>query len=145
MLLRSYRDLMRRNSIATVLSALLALAAAFARAPSPESPLAGALREAGERRCLVLADFATDWCLWCRRLELLVYPDPGVSRQLDRVVYVHLNAELESRDDAARYGVDGYPTLILLTPEGRVAGRIEGYQSAPEMELRLRAILDSKS
>jgi thiol:disulfide interchange protein len=126
-------------------AALLVLAVALARAPSPESPLSGALREAGERRCLVLADFATDWCLWCRRLEVLVYPDPAVSRQLARVVYVKLNAELEGKADAEHYRVSGYPTLLFLTPEGNVAGRIEGFLPAPAMERRVRAILDPRS
>ncbi len=126
-------------------AALSVLAVAFACVPAPESSLSGALREAHERRCLVLADFVTDWCLWCRRLEVFVYPDPGVSRQLERVVYVKLNAETEGRAEAQRYGVSAYPTLLFLTPEGTVTGRVEGYFPAPELEERFRTILDSRS
>jgi thiol:disulfide interchange protein len=91
----------------------------------------------------VLVDFTTEWCGWCRKLETEVYPDPAVSRQMARVVYLRVDAEREGAALAQRYGVDGFPTLIFLAPSGEVAGRVLGYLPAPAFAARARSIIDA--
>jgi len=41
-----------------------------------------------------------------------------------------------------RFGVDGYPTLIVLDSNGREIGRIMGERSAPDLIDELQSIFD---
>ena len=92
----------------------------------------------------LLVDFTgSDWCGWCHRLDgevftqeaflapaaaayvlvALDFPRPGGA------VEAAMSPELRARNAAHRdaLGVHGYPTVMLLTPEGVVYGRT-GYQ-----------------
>jgi len=132
----------KRTFTLTVAAALLALAAGLSPAMTG-SPLDLARREAAPRHALVVVDFYTDWCAWCRVLDHEVYPDPAVRRQLDRAVFLRLDAEREGADAARRYRVDGFPTIVFIDPEGREIGRIRGFYPAPQFAERARLILDS--
>jgi thiol:disulfide interchange protein len=127
----------------TAAAGLLALAAGFVPASSL-SPFELARREAERRHALVVVDFYTEWCGWCRVLDRTVYPDPDVRRQLDRAVFLRLDAEGEGADAARRFRIDGFPTIVFVDPRGTEVGRIRGFYPAPQFAERARAILDSR-
>ena len=134
---------MTRTLSLTAAAAVLALGAGFAPFRSP-SPLDLARRAAAARRSVVVVDFYTDWCGWCRVLDRAVYPDPAVRRQLDRTVFLQLDAEREGAEAARHYRVDGFPTVLFLTADGREIGRIRGFFPAPEFAEQARRILASR-
>ena len=134
---------MKRAISATSLLAAAVLALAGLTASELRSPFERARKEADARRTLLLVDFTTEWCGWCRKLEREVYPDPAVARQLSRVVYFRVDAEREGQALAQRYGVTGFPTLLFLTPSGAVAGSVLGYLPPAEFAARARAIIDA--
>ncbi len=86
-----------------------------------------ALSQAGSEKKIVMVDFYTDWCQWCKRLDKNTLSDSRVQKALTQLVPVRLDAEREGRDAAARFQVDGYPTLIFLNAAGAEVGRIPGY------------------
>jgi thiol:disulfide interchange protein len=92
-----------------------------------ERSLSDALEKATGERKLVMVDFYTDWCGWCRKLDETTLADPHVHRALDKFVAVRLNAEKDGREAAVRYRVDGYPTVLFLDAGGVEVGRIPGY------------------
>lgn len=134
---------MRRIVSVTALAAAAALGAGLAPALT-STPLDLARRTAAARNALVVVDFYTDWCGWCQVLDRAVYPDPAVRRQLDRAVFLQLDAEREGAEAATRYRVDGFPTVLFLTASGREVGRIRGFYPAPAFAERARAILDAR-
>ncbi len=134
---------MKKIFSGTALAALAVLFLAGLTTDALTSPFGQAARQAADRHTLLLVDFTTDWCGWCRKLEAEVYPDPAVSRQLSRVVYLRVDAEREGAALARRYGVEGFPTLIFLTPSGGVAGQILGYLPAPAFAARAQSIIDA--
>jgi len=89
-----------------------------------------------------MVDFYTDWCGWCRRLDETTYSDADVRRALGGVVAVKLNAEKEGRREAARYRVQGYPTILFLSADGKEVGRIGGYLPPRPFLEELKDILD---
>jgi thiol:disulfide interchange protein DsbD len=93
----------------------------------------------------VIVDFYTDWCGWCQVLDRTVYPDPAVRRQLDRAVFLRLDAEREGSEAASLYRVNEFPTIVFLTSAGREVGRIRGFYPAPVFAERARTILDAQS
>jgi thioredoxin-related protein len=87
-----------------------------------------ALAQAGDK--LVLVDFETDWCVWCKRLDEDTYPDSGViAFARENLVSVKVDAEKgEGIDLARRYNITGYPTLVLMNRDGKEVDRILGYR-----------------
>ncbi len=104
-----------------------AAAGGGASAVAWERDLPSALARAGNEKKVVMVDFYTDWCKWCRRLDETTFADGSVQKALQGVVTVRLNAEKDGRDAAARFNVDGFPTIIFLDPAGSEIGRIPGY------------------
>ena len=120
---------MRRLGGMSVTVSAICLAACQRTAPVQwfEGDLEAALAEAGARRTVVMAEFYTEWCGWCRRLEADTLSKPEVRRELESIVSLRLDAEREGAELAERFGVDSYPTLVFLDPEGREVERILGY------------------
>lgn len=92
-----------------------------------EGDLDAAVKEAAARNTVVMAEFYTDWCNWCRRLDSDTFSDPEVRLELSNFVALKLNAEKGGADLASRYGVDSYPTLIFFDAQGHEMERILGY------------------
>jgi thiol:disulfide interchange protein len=132
----------KRTFSLTAASGFLALAAGLVPAMTL-SPLDLARQEAARRRALVALDFYTGWCGWCRVADRAVYPDPAVRRELDRTVFLRLDAEGEGADAARRYRVDGFPTIVFVDAAGGEIGRIRGFYPAPEFAARAHEILDA--
>jgi len=92
-----------------------------------ERDLPTALTRAGNENRLVMVDFYTDWCQWCKRFDQNTLTDAHVQEALQQFVTVRLNAEKDGREAAARFNVEGFPTLIFLNAKGAEVGRIPGY------------------
>jgi thiol:disulfide interchange protein len=103
--------------------------------------LPAALARAGSEKKLVMVDFYTDWCRWCRRLDETTFADGDVQRALKGVVTVRLNAEKDGREAAARFNVDGFPTIIFLDAAGGEVGRIPGYMEPGPFLQELTSIM----
>lgn len=91
---------------------------------------------------LIMADFYTDWCVWCKKLDSDVYTNPSVIQNTDKVVPVKVNAEKEGVDLAKKYNITGYPTILFLTSDGTVIGRIIGYKPANEFNTLIDTFVD---
>ena len=116
-------------------------AAAKADALPWSHDLTAAMAQAGNQNKLVMVDFYTDWCVWCKRLDDTTYADAGVKRALEGVVLVKLNAEKDGRSDAARFRVNGYPTVLFLNAAGTEVARIPGYLPPGQFLAELQHIL----
>jgi thioredoxin-related protein len=93
--------------------------------------LNAALANARRTHKMVLVDFYTSWCGYCKRLDAEAYQDPGVIHQLANAIPVKLDAEHEGLDAARRYGVTGFPTILFLDENGKVESRLGGYLPTP--------------
>lgn len=119
--------------------AIAAILCAESGAVGWETDFARASAEAKRKGSFLLLDFSgSDWCGWCKKLEKEVFNTPEFKnfaahnlvcvlvdfprrRKLVRSVREQ-NAGL-----AEKYHVRGYPTVILLSPEGEMVGKT-GYK-----------------
>lgn len=90
----------------------------------------------------ILADFTgSDWCHWCVKLKKDVFSKPEFeSWARDNVVLLELDFPKKSIQSptlkkqnaklAKQYNISGYPTVLLLDPEGNSIGKL-GYMDNP--------------
>ncbi|MCU0241490.1 MAG: thioredoxin family protein [Vicinamibacteria bacterium] len=79
----------------------------------------------------ILVDFWAEWCGWCHQLDRTTYQDPEVVALSRDFIAVKVDTEGDQRDIdvAMRFEVSSLPTIMFLTPAGKVVARINGYQS----------------
>lgn len=88
----------------------------------------------------VMIDFYTKWCGWCQKLDGDTYTDKGVLALSAKFVCIKINAEM-SRALATQYGINGYPTIVFLNPEGSELYRIRGYLEPKSFAEQMKKVL----
>lgn len=106
-----------------------------------ERDLAGALKRSKDEGKPVMADFYTDWCGWCKKLDKDVYSDPGVNSLAEKFICVKVNCEAD-KNAFSKYGLKGYPTIIFFDPSGGIAETVVGYRPAPVFIGIMNTVLD---
>jgi thiol:disulfide interchange protein len=84
----------------------------------------------------ILYDFTAEWCGPCKRLEREVFARPDDAAQI-ATMYVPARALDRQREEGhnpadvdtlqRRYVIQGFPTLLAVTPEGKEVGRVLGF------------------
>jgi len=112
--------------------------AADRNAPRAEKPLAfsselaAALTKAKREGKRVLVDFETTWCGPCATMNQLVYTSKPVVDAAANVIAVKLDGDAQ-RELVKQYAVGAYPTIVLLSSDGKELRRAVGYQSVVQM------------
>jgi protein disulfide-isomerase len=98
-----------------------------------------ALKQAAAENKYVLIDFSgSDWCGWCIKLDNEVFSKPEFTAYAkDNLILVLLDFprskpqpdEIKARNNqlAQKYSIQGFPTVLILDPQGKVIKRT-GYQ-----------------
>ena len=100
-------------------------------------PLSEAVKKAETDKKPVMIDFLTDWCRWCDTLDRNTYSDARVADYVNgNLVPIKIDAEKgEGIEIAKKYGVRGYPTILLIRADGSEIDRLVGYMPpGPFME-----------
>ena len=117
------------------------LSGAKAEAISWGSGLDSALKESESSGKPIMADFYTDWCGWCKKLDNDTYADPKVQDLAGRFICVKINADSD-KEAARKYNVRGYPTVLFLDSNGSVIGSIVGYSPPAAFAASMEGILE---
>ncbi len=98
-------------------------------------------------RPLLVNFTGSDWCVWCHRLRDEVFRTPTFAKYAEvSLVLVELDfprkkvlpPEVKQQNAALaeKYGVTGYPTVLLLTPDGKELARLGYMQGGPKTFVR---------
>ena len=96
-----------------------------------------------EKKLLLLNFTGSDWCVWCHRLRDEVFATKAfkdyaakhlVLLEVDFPRSKPQSAELKKANQALqkKYGVRGYPTIIVLNSEGKQAGELGYMEGGPK-------------
>jgi hypothetical protein len=99
-----------------------------------------ALKQAEGDGRRVLLYCSGDFCTYCRKMERETLTDPDVMASAAKTVSVKLDATRQN-PLSEKYEVKVLPTTLVLTADGTVIDRCQGYQSAPEFREWLDAAL----
>ncbi len=94
-----------------------------------------ALAKAKQENKAVLLDFTgSDWCGWCIKLNKEVFSKPEFAEyakknlvlvEVDFPRHKKLSSSQTSANEALsqKYNIEGFPTIVLLSAEGKLAGK----------------------
>lgn len=123
-------------SVVSICILVLAKAACGAEWGTDFAKSSAAAEKAGK---YMLLDFSgSDWCGWCMKLDKEVFSKPefkeyaGKSLELVLVDFPRRKPQSaavkkQNAGLAEKYGIQGYPTVIVLAPDGKLVGKT-GYQ-----------------
>ncbi len=114
---------------------------ALAEGPFRELSFDDALVAAEKANTVVFVDFFTTWCGPCKKLDRVTWKDEAVQAWLTaNTVPVKIDAQEEPKL-TERFGVEAFPTLLLIDPDGVECGRIVGYLDPEEFITAAREAL----
>jgi tetratricopeptide (TPR) repeat protein len=91
----------------------------------------------------MIIDFFTDWCRWCDSLDANTYSDSLVISLTANNMFVKINAEVDTVL-AQRFGISGYPTIVIAKSSGEEIDRIWGYLPPTEFYNQVQLYLQGK-
>ena len=90
-------------------------------------PLSEAVAQLAPQSKPILVEFSAVWCPNCRALDQRVFADPKVKAAIE-TRYIFSRIEYESDEGKAfmeRYDVSGFPSIVILNPDGSLLRRVE--------------------
>lgn len=131
----------------------LAALVATARTSTPRGftdDFDGALARAkAENKTVVAAFSGSDWCGWCKRLEKEVFSKRAFLQEAtNRYVLVYIDrpsdesllsahAAKQNPQLIEKYGIQGFPTVLLMDGDGKVLDKMGYERGGPENYLKL--------
>ncbi|WP_369978846.1 thioredoxin family protein [Xanthomonas bundabergensis] len=120
-------------------------AAAPAKAPDSagiawrEGDVDDAFAEAREQNKPVLLYWGAAWCPPCNRLKATLFKDPAFIARTRAFVAVHLDGDSQGAQAwGERFGIKGYPTIIVLRPDRSEVTRLAGDSDTTRLAEALR-------
>jgi thiol-disulfide isomerase/thioredoxin len=80
----------------------------------------------------LLVDFETTWCGPCKLMDEWVYTADPVVDAAAEVIAVKVDGD-ERPELKKQFSVEGFPTIVLLSPAGEEIRRISGYVNVADM------------
>jgi thiol-disulfide isomerase/thioredoxin len=102
--------------------------------------LNAALRAAQLEGKPVMADFYTDWCGWCKKLDNETYANKEVIDLSAQFVCAKVDGD-KNVNMVSKYNIRGYPTIIFFSSKGEEDKRVGGYTNAMELANIMKNLL----
>ena len=141
-----FPSLVSRGRLALALTSVLAVTPLFAtlkntgaakKVDSPslstgsiqwQASFESALARAAKEEKPLMVDFETEWCGFCKKLDRETYGNEQVIRFVQQF-FIAVKVDGDKRTDLRdKYSVEGYPTIVFLSPQAVELKRIVGYR-----------------
>lgn len=84
-------------------------------------------------------DLYTSWCGYCKKMDATTFQNQELGDYVaTKFLALKLNAEqMPGKELAIKYGVKGYPTVLVFNHKGELVDKIVGYKDAANFKLAL--------
>jgi FKBP-type peptidyl-prolyl cis-trans isomerase 2 len=82
------------------------------------------------------------WCQWSKRLLTETIPDPRIEAYWNDYIWVKVDSDKE-KSYHDYYGQNGFPMVVLVSPEGQIVKKLDGFQNARSLRRELAAYLSA--
>jgi protein disulfide-isomerase len=132
------------TQLALALLASVAILSAQAEELQWHTDLAKAQTQAKTEKKKVMLNFTgSDWCGWCIKLNKEVFSTPEFAEYAKKnLVLVEVDFPNKKKQSAEqrksnqalqnKYGIEGYPTLVVLDGEGKKVGQLGYVKGGPK-------------
>ncbi|MGD9900249.1 MAG: thioredoxin fold domain-containing protein [Calditrichaceae bacterium] len=128
---------------------ILATNTAFAegmRFIDEKKPFSEILQMASQKDQLVMVDFYTDWCSWCKVLDEKTYSTDEVGALAENFLSYKINAEKgDGIELAKKYNITGFPSILFINAAGEEVDRLIGYYPPENFIPVVTDILNNKN
>ena len=107
-------------------SILLGLFCQASQAIMWDSSYESGAKKASQAKKPIMIDFYTDWCGWCKKLDLEVYADAKIQSISDDFICIKVNCERD-QGTANQFKISGFPTVMFLSPQAQTVRRVDGF------------------
>ena len=132
------------NKIKLIVATILFTAITFAASDIWQTDFEKASKNAKKENKFMLIDFSgSDWCGWCVKLDKEVFSKPEFEKfAKENLVCVMLDfpqtkklkksLEKQNKELAKKYKISGFPTVLILNPDGEVVEKTGYQKGGPE-------------
>ncbi len=93
----------------------------------------------------MLITFGASWCTYCKKLEKTTLSEEDMVRYIEaNFIPVHLDFD-KNREVAKVLEVETLPTIIVLSPEADLLGKIVGFKKADSLKDELEKSAQNKA
>jgi len=99
-----------------------------------EGDVDDAFAEAKEAKKSVLLYWGAKWCPPCNLMKQTLFKDPAFIAETANFIPVHLDGDAKDAQLwGEKFGIQGYPTVIILTPDRQEVTRLSGGSTAGQL------------
>jgi len=125
------KNAFRTGVLAVLVSATLGISNAHAASITWRTSLSSAMSEAKKSGKPIFVDFTASWCGPCKQMKKTTFKDAKVIAESKKWVMVRIDVD-EQEKVAKKYKIKAMPTLMIMSPKGKVVSRELGGQGAKE-------------
>jgi len=93
----------------------------------------------------MLVMFTTDGCVYCRKMEAETFQHPAIQKMLNENTETVLANARDYRGLVKKLGVRGYPSTLLVSPQGEVLDFMEGFVDPKSFAQRIYPLLTKQT
>ena len=117
--------------LTAIVATTLSVSSAHAARITWTESLSSAMSMAKKSGKPIFVDFSATWCGPCKEMKKTTFKDAKVVAESKKWIMVHIDGDKQEKV-AAKYKIEAYPTMVILSPKGKEVSRIVGGYGAKD-------------